>query len=469
MVVSTRDDIISIFLAVLFVLVCVLGSCKWYANRQGISLKAALLLLWQKGVIAGFQAVLQSLVPTVKAAWTVLWSYVKRWAAALVAALAAYLKPAPVKYIYTPDLHHALLEVVKDYVYAPFQPVINVSFGTPSCIYVSLCAKSAITEQTMTEIMWHLQAKYQEYLACYGLDFEYTAFPYVQGNRLDVYLYYCESSSEYPAYRECCRRMMQMYMPPDYRPMTEADVMHTPGLVLGYRYETWKATGQVDPIIWDTATAPHLLVAGPTGGGKTVFVKLLLERLMREGAAVTVCDFKGFGDYGDFVAAYATGIECDTMLSAFCADFEHTREVGKAITKKKVLIFDEFSAFSASKSSKERELLMRQVFSLVAMGRAYGYHVILVGQRFDADVLKTALREQFGVRVHMGASISQEAARMLFPGAELNKGGRLAPCCGYISTPTVGIDTLILPTVDIAALNRRLKALGKKNKTPGAA
>jgi hypothetical protein len=100
--------------------------------------------------------------------------------------------------------------------------------------------------------------------------------------------------------------------------------------------------------------------------------------------------------------------------------------------------------------------------NLVFMGRSYGYHIILVAQRFDADIIRTNLRDQFGVKVYMGSGISQQAATMLFPNSEVDKSVRLEPYCGYISTPKVDVAVMITPKVDITALDRRLKALCRK-------
>jgi hypothetical protein len=211
--------------------------------------------------------------------------------------------------------------------------------------------KSAITTETTAEVVWHVQAAFQEYLTCYGLAVDYTAVPYVQDNSIRVWLYYCETPAEYPAYRTCCHQAMLMKADPQFRPLLESDIPETSELVLGYQFDNWQSTGQVVPIVWDTATAPHLMVSGPTGGGKTVFVKVLLERLLLWGAEVTVCDFKGFGDLHGFVKDYAVGKDCDAALAAFCADFDRAREQG-ATSSKKVLILTSSAAFRRLKQKK---------------------------------------------------------------------------------------------------------------------
>jgi len=448
-------DLFWLFTSVVFLMASVLYSCWWYAKRQHISYTAALRVLWQEGIVDGIKSTARSFPSAARAAWT----YTKRAALAIW----EYLNPLPGKHPFTPALYEALYRAVEEYIYAPFQPVITVRYTPyPSAVYVAFYTKSAITPEVTAEVVWHVQAAFQEYLSCYGLTFDYTAVPFVQDNRIEVWLYYAETPAEYPAYRTACRQAMLMKSDPLFRPLLESDVPPSSELVLGYRYEPWRDSGQVVPIVWDMATAPHLCVSGGTGGGKTTWLKKMLEGLLATGASVTICDYKGYGDLRGFVKDYAVGKDCDNVLATFCAEFERVREQGVSPCQR-VLIFDEFTSYSASKEKKEFDALMRMMSNLIFMGRAYDFHVILVGQRFDADVLKTSLRDQFGVKVHMGTSISAQAAMMLFPNSEINKSERLPPYCGYISTPKTDCDVLITPKLDIPALDRRLKGFGNAN------
>lgn len=330
-------------------------------------------------------------------------------------------------------------------------------------MYISLYTKAAVTEEVKTEIVWAVVAKFREYMSVYGLDLPHHVVPYVQDNHIEVYLYYCEVPTEYPAFQRRCKQIMRMMADPAFRPLTEDDLPKMPdGLVLGYSYDKWASTGQAVPILWDVAAAPHMMVSGPTGGGKTVYVKLLLEQLLKIGTTVTVCDFKGHDDLRGFVNDFAAGSECDTVLARFCSDFEKDRAQGGR-GGRQVLIFDEFGSFAATKEKKEFDSLMREISNIIFMGRSYGYSIILIAQRFDAEIIKTNLREQFGIKIYMGSTISQQSATMLFPNSELDKSARLPPCCGYFSTPKTDLDTLTIPKVDIPALDRRLKILGARS------
>ena len=48
---------------------------------------------------------------------------------------------------------------------------------------------------------------------------------------------------------------------------------------LGYSYADWKLS-VTTPILWNPDKTPHLLIAGTTGGGKTVMAQLAVKQTM---------------------------------------------------------------------------------------------------------------------------------------------------------------------------------------------
>ena len=456
----TDITVVWFYISVLFFIISIVYcGCRCVKSR-GVSFKVALISMWTDFITdENSEDYAHTARALLTAAVLVIWSWIKRFALAFW----EYLKPTPGKHIFTPDLYDALYSAVKEYVYTPFQPLITATYTPwPSRVCVDFYTKSAITDDIAAEVVWHIQAAFQAYLTAYDLVFDYTAIPYVQDNRIEVRLYYAETPAEYPVYRAACRQSMLMKANPAVRPLLESDVPPSADLVLGYRYEPWRDSGQIVPIVWDMATSPSILVAGPTGSGKTLFVKMLLERLLSAGAEVTICDFKGFGDFRGFVKDYAIGSECDAMLAKYCADFERVRLHGVPDGKHHVLIFDEVGAFVASKSKKEADEFMRMLSNVIFMGRIFSWSVIWLSQRFDHQTLPVSLREQASIKVHLGTSISPQSAGMLFPHAEATS-GRLDPYCGFYTTPKTDCDVIITPKIDVDALDRRLKSLGKAN------
>ena len=96
------------------------------------------------------------------------------------------------------------------------------------------------------------------------------------------------------------------------------------------------------------------------------------------------------------------------------------------------------------------------------MGRSFGYHLILISQQFNAKVLDTAIREQFGIKIYMGSTISIESATMLFPNAEIDKSIHLPKYCGYLSMPEKELELIQMPFIsDVHKLKCLLEQKGK--------
>lgn len=214
------------------------------------------------------------------------------------------------------------------------------------------------------------------------------------------------------------------------------------------------------PIYWNPRQVPHLLISGTTGGGKTVLAQYILSQLLETGATISICDFKAGGDWSGILADYGEYQDCDRVLSAFYDSFIETIEQKQRANK--YLLFDEFSSFALFKDTKQFKDLMTKVGHLAFMGRSFGFHLILISQQFNAKVLDTAIREQFGVKIYMGASISSESAQMLFPNCEIDKSHRLPPCCGYIASPDKDLQILQMPF--ISRPEKLKKLLEKKGR-----
>lgn len=229
---------------------------------------------------------------------------------------------------------------------------------------------------------------------------------------------------------------------------------------IGYSYNDWK-DGIRTPYYWDTdAAVPHLLVAGNTGGSKTVSAQMIVNQLLDAQVDISICDFKAGGDWDNIVPKYAEYTDCDTLLKAFYDSFLETIE-GKG-HEEKFLLFDEFSSYAMSKDSKAFKELMSMCSHLAFMGRSFGYHLILISQQFNSKVLDTAIREQFGIKLYMGSTISTESATMLFPNCGIDKSFHLPRFCGYISMPERELEIVQMPYLENAGKLKKLLELKGK-------
>ena len=211
---------------------------------------------------------------------------------------------------------------------------------------------------------------------------------------------------------------------------------------LGYSVESWK-DGVKSPFFWDTNKVPHILLSGITGGGKTVLAQMVVNQLLSEHKSISICDFKAGGDWDGIIPNYAEYTDCDKLLDIFYNSFVDT--IKQKSKSEQYLIFDEFSSYALSKDNKEFKELMAKISHIAFMGRSFGYKLFFISQQFNSKVLDTAIREQFGIKLYMGSTISTESATMLFPNCEIDKSIHLPKCCGYISVPEKDIDTIQIP------------------------
>lgn len=214
---------------------------------------------------------------------------------------------------------------------------------------------------------------------------------------------------------------------------------------LGWKYENWK-NGIKLPFFWTPQTTPHLLIAGPTGGSKTVSAQLLVNQLLDAKKEIFIADYKSGGDWSDIVPKYAEFTSCDDLLNEFYSLF--IESINTKCPHERYLIFDEVSSYMLCKDSKNFNLYMDKIGHIAFMGRSFQHHLIFISQQFSSKVISTAIREQFGIRIYMGSNISTESAMMLFPNCEIDKSLRLPKYSGYISLPEKDIDIIQMPYLD---------------------
>lgn len=235
-------------------------------------------------------------------------------------------------------------------------------------------------------------------------------------------------------------------------------------ITLGFSAADWQTAGYQNPIIWNTQI-PHLMVGGITGGGKTILAQNIVNQLLNLKVDLSICDFKAGGDWDGIVENYGEYIDCDQILEKFYCSF--CNAIREKRYEEKYLLFDEFSSYALSKDSKAFKELMGKISHLAFMSRSFGYHLILISQQFNAKVIDTAIREQFGIKIYMGSTISTESATMLFPNCEIDKSQHLPRFCGYISMPERDLDTIMIPYIEKPERLKKL-LIKKGNARQGA-
>lgn len=434
--------------AALFALLSLLGSCWWYAKQQGVSFKDALLVLWRYGILEGFQDFRRSLAATAKAVGSVVWSYIRRVASAFY----AYLMPtSATHHIFTDDFWVPVSKLVDEYRFKLLNYIITAyTYPLPSYIFIQFYTKTAIDDDRVLELISHLSVVFEHYMQAYNLSMPYCPCYYIEGSKVTIYIYYCENPQELPLYREKVKIIVatQTGSTPGQLKIAVKPPIPENAITLGYAANAWDGGGQKVPICWDLTRNPHLLIAGVTGGGKSVLAQWVVLNLLQTGAQLYICDFKAGGDWTDACNKYAQFSGCDDLVAEFYNAFVEALETGTPAERPKLLIFDEFNSYALSKDSADFKVLMNQIRAVAQMGRSYNYHLILIGQQFSAKVLETGIREQLATRVYMGRTISSESAKMLFPGCDIDQATVLGKHRGYVITADRGFESIIMPEFD---------------------
>nr|WP_212647191.1 FtsK/SpoIIIE domain-containing protein [Enterococcus sp. 9E7_DIV0242] len=193
---------------------------------------------------------------------------------------------------------------------------------------------------------------------------------------------------------------------------------------VGYTIELMKG------IVWDIAKVPHALIVGGTGGGKSVFLQILLRAFVKMGAEVRIGDAK-FSSILDmekfFPNVYGDPQDIADMVKATVQEmndrYKYLRTLpnyksGEDFTyynlKPIIVLIDEYVAWLTDfATKKERDAIINDLRQIILKGRAVGVIGVFATQRPDAEYLKGDIRDQLGLRVSLGA-LGDDGYKMAF-------------------------------------------------------
>ncbi|MCT2556122.1 MULTISPECIES: FtsK/SpoIIIE domain-containing protein [Staphylococcus] len=184
-------------------------------------------------------------------------------------------------------------------------------------------------------------------------------------------------------------------------------------------------------ILWDFVKAPHALITGVTGGGKTYFLFYMIRELFKRNAEVRLLDPK-VSDLSFMKNVIGTEKVADTKGQIFKQlreaneEMEHRFRMMSESEQYQLgsnfrnfdlppyfVIFDEVTAFTSTLDKKELQEMNDYLINIIMKGRQAGVFMFLTAQRPDADVIKGNVRDQLGLRVSMG-NLSVDGYRMTF-------------------------------------------------------
>ncbi|SFT24348.1 FtsK/SpoIIIE family protein, partial [Streptomyces harbinensis] len=191
------------------------------------------------------------------------------------------------------------------------------------------------------------------------------------------------------------------------------------------------------------AKDPHCLVVGPTGSGKTVYIRNLVVGARLLGIPVVLCDPKRteFLDFrGMPGVTVITDVEeiADALVATGAEMHRRNGEIEagharKGDHSKVLLVVDEFFVFkegiadawaarrAMNKTIKAKEHpCMSQFRQLVVLARSAGIHLCVGIQRPDAEFLTGLARDSFRKRVSLDRTTGQ-AAQMMWDDARVGR------------------------------------------------
>lgn len=188
----------------------------------------------------------------------------------------------------------------------------------------------------------------------------------------------------------------------------------------------------------------HVAISGQSGSGKSYFLKYLLSYLASMGTLDLVdpktddlylwyreASRKGLVSDKDSLLwpAYGTDTDADFLrevkdTAASVLEKVHQRQAyysdeaqnpdHKRPFKHHFLVIDELMALTQGSDKKDRESFFKILQSIALLGRSSKVHLVLVSQRFSADALPTAIREQLQAIFQLGP-IAKANTQFLFP------------------------------------------------------
>ncbi len=172
----------------------------------------------------------------------------------------------------------------------------------------------------------------------------------------------------------------------------------------------------------DLSKIPHLLLAGSTGSGKTVLLRLILMQCALKGFEVYIADFKGGVDFNKSWRRHTRIItESDDLTLCLnelveelhrrkrlfaeldCTNIdEYNKRFGKQIQR---IIFgcDEVAELLDKTGLDKKEkntiaLYEASIATIARLGRAFGIHLILATQRPDANIINGQIKNNVDFR-----------------------------------------------------------------------
>lgn len=207
------------------------------------------------------------------------------------------------------------------------------------------------------------------------------------------------------------------------------------------RVEQGKGLRLMKNLYWDFDSDPHMLVAGGTGGGKTVLLRSIIRGISKVGV-VDICDpkradFVTMSDIDAFKGRIVFEIEdivkqfeksCVIMMARYDYMRKRQKELGHKDLKKYYdyglepyfLVCDEYNALMSMLDFKQRSRADAAIGNLLLLGRQAGCFGIIAMQKPSREDLGSKLQANINFRVSVGR-LDEGGYNTLFGDVNQNK------------------------------------------------
>ena len=171
-------------------------------------------------------------------------------------------------------------------------------------------------------------------------------------------------------------------------------------------------------VLDDLDSARHILIAGTTGSGKSVFLHdLIISIICNKNTELFLidckqCEFNMYENnahvaYNVFKEGDSAGVYTSHIIDIMESRYQSMKESGVndfkdyiklyPDTKRQILIIDELSDLIGDKES--RRVIVPRLLRIAQKGRAAGIHLILATQRPDSSVINGTLKGNMPTRL----------------------------------------------------------------------
>lgn len=189
---------------------------------------------------------------------------------------------------------------------------------------------------------------------------------------------------------------------------------------------------------------PHMLIAGATGGGKTILCRWIIYQLVNKNALVYLADQKGFVDYRDLredCRCLDSNDKIIDSLQSTVDEITRRMELCKQANVSKIsdynnlpdveqqppifIVIDEANCLldPTGKSKAEKDFIqeiVQHLLTITRLGRAAHVHLICICQRSDVNSIPGALKANMEIRITSHCADKESSMTILGVGDAAN-------------------------------------------------